>query len=208
MPVHLLLNLEKVRDDPVMGRIYNETPQLHDGENSVIGDSLIRTFQLKSCKPLYPRFQTLKSQNLNPKTGLGGLAVYLMRESMNRPSFWRSYICSLPDYVPLPVFFSESKMKKVKSSIPEDQWLNFDNLNERRRDNIEMKFMSIMPRLFGLQAPLPPTNPPRLCTRPRLFPIFIFPHLFHKVTGHLSSNNFLNRSSLVPVPSGHLNPKP
>jgi hypothetical protein len=62
MPVHLLLNLEKVRDDPVMGRIYNETPQLHDGENSIVGDSLIRTFQLKSGRPLLRRFQTLKSQ--------------------------------------------------------------------------------------------------------------------------------------------------
>jgi hypothetical protein len=157
MPVHLLLNLEKVRDDPVMGRIYNETPQLHDGENSIIGDFLIRTFQIKSCKLQCTRFQTLKISSLNPKPGLGGLAVYLMRESMNKSTFWRSYICSLPDYVPLPVFFSESKLKKVKSTIPEDQWMNFDNLNERRRDNIEMKFMSIMPRLFGQkQCPPPP----------------------------------------------------
>jgi len=80
--------------------------------------------------------------------GLGGLAVFLMRESMNKSSFWRPYICSLPSYVPLPIFFSEKKLQRVKKSLPEDQWSNLDNLMDSRRDTIELKFTSIMPALF------------------------------------------------------------
>jgi len=81
--------------------------------------------------------------------GLGGLAVYLMRESMNKSSFWRPYICSLPSYVPLPIFFSEKKLERVKrQQLPEEQWRNLDNLMESRRDTIELKFTSIMPALF------------------------------------------------------------
>ena len=38
--------------------------------------------------------------------GLGGLALYLIREALNRTSFWRPYLCSLPKHVPLPVFYS------------------------------------------------------------------------------------------------------
>lgn len=71
-----------------------------------------------------------------------------MRESMNKSTFWRPYICSLPNYVPLPVFYSPSKLERVRQSVPEEQWPNLDNLIEARRDTIELKFASIFPVLF------------------------------------------------------------
>ena len=73
------------------------------------------------------------------RDGVAGLAVWLVRESLNKDSEWRPYICSLPRHVPLPLFYSQSKLAKVRATLSTEQIDTFDALMEVRRDSFEAR---------------------------------------------------------------------
>jgi len=67
---------------------------------------------------------------------IGGLAVLLLTEALNKTSTYREYVCSLPEHVPLPVFYSKRRYAETRAALPEEQREKFDALVEARRDVI------------------------------------------------------------------------
>lgn len=56
-----------------------------------------------------------------------------------RTSAWRPYLCSLPEHVPLPIFYSPKKYERVRrEQVPEHERERFDELVEGRRDALEV----------------------------------------------------------------------
>lgn len=83
---------------------------------------------------------------------IGGLAILLLTEAFNRTSSYRAYLCSLPEHVPLPVFYSKRKYAETRQTLLEEQRNKFDALVDARRDVIELHFMNLMPELYRRHA--------------------------------------------------------
>ena len=79
---------------------------------------------------------------------IGGLAVLLITEALNKSSHLRPYLCSLPEHVPLPVFYSKERYAQTRGALPEAQRAKFDVLVQARRDVIELHYMYLMPVLY------------------------------------------------------------
>jgi hypothetical protein len=78
---------------------------------------------------------------------IGGLAILLLTEALNRTSSYRAYLCSLPEQVPLPVFYSKRKYTETRQGLHEEQREKFDALVDARRDVIELHYMNLLPAL-------------------------------------------------------------
>ena len=52
-----------------------------------------------------------------PPLCIGGLAVLLLTEALNRSSIFREYLCSLPEHVPLPVFYSKQRLAEMRAML-------------------------------------------------------------------------------------------
>jgi len=79
---------------------------------------------------------------------IGGLAVLLITEALNKSSHLRPYLCSLPEHVPLPVFYSKERYAQTRGALPEAQRAKFDVLVQARRDVIELHYIYLMPVLY------------------------------------------------------------
>ena len=79
---------------------------------------------------------------------IGGLAVLLLTEALNRSSIFREYLCSLPEHVPLPVFYSKQRLAEMRAMLAAKQRRKFDDLVEARRDLFELHYMYLMPVLY------------------------------------------------------------
>jgi hypothetical protein len=115
-----------------------------------------------------PIFRPIYEETPELHDGLGGLAVYLIHESLNESSFWRPYLCSLPKFVPLPVFYSPQKRSALYSqgllSNRTGGRPYFDKLLRSIHWIIDSKFSRIMPALLRAR---PDRFPPAAFTRPR-----------------------------------------
>ena len=86
-----------------------------------------------------PRMHEVMESIPEMHESLSGLAVYLIQEALNKTSFWRPYLCSLPRHVPLPLFYSPKKLERETAALPEVQRERFEEIVEGRRDVLEVR---------------------------------------------------------------------
>jgi len=86
-----------------------------------------------------PRMHEVMESIPEMHESLSGLAVYLIQEALNKTSFWRPYLCSLPRHVPLPLFYSPKKLERETAALPAEQRERFEEIVEGRRDVLEVR---------------------------------------------------------------------
>lgn len=97
---------------------------------------------------LHPWLEPIFRDNPLKHGSIGGLAVLLIAEAINASSRLRPYLCSLPEKVPLPVFYTSEEYAAARAGLPVKQQAKFDLMVEARRTIIDQQFTKVMLKLM------------------------------------------------------------